>query len=101
MPRVRSRDIDLLVAYRCLQECPRAPCEGLAITLLGREPLVLVAGAEPERRRPVELAGCLEREWVSGLARNLDRRLLHRWAGELGIAPEVTLETDDLHRCSP
>jgi DNA-binding transcriptional LysR family regulator len=45
----------------------------------------------------VELVECLEREWVSGHAHNPDRRLLHRWAGELGIAPQVTLETEDLH----
>ncbi|GGM94567.1 LysR family transcriptional regulator [Streptomyces fuscichromogenes] len=97
LPRVRSGDMDLFVAYRYLPEDPPAPSEALTITVLGREPLVLVAGAEPGRRRPVELAACLEREWVSGHAHNPDRRLLERWAGELGIAPEVTLETDDLH----
>ncbi|WAZ19250.1 LysR family transcriptional regulator [Streptomyces cinnabarinus] len=97
VPRVRSGDIDLLIAYRYLPEDPPAPSEGLTLTLLGREPLVLVTGAEPERARPVELAECLQREWVSGHARNPDRRLLHRWAGELGIVPRVTLETDDLH----
>ncbi|GEK04574.1 LysR family transcriptional regulator [Streptomyces sp. 1-11] len=97
VPRVKSGDIDLLVAYRYLPEDPPAPSDALTTTLLGREPLVLVAGTEPGRRNPVELAECLEREWVSGHARNPDRRLLHRWAGELGIAPQVTLETDDLH----
>ncbi|MGV9906392.1 LysR family transcriptional regulator [Streptomyces sp. NPDC003388] len=97
VPRVKSGDIDLLVAYRYLPEDPPAPSDALTTTLLGREPLVLVAGTEPGRRKPVELAECLEREWVSGHARNPDRRLLHRWAGELGIAPQVTLETDDLH----
>ncbi|MFF9607524.1 LysR family transcriptional regulator [Streptomyces sp. NPDC014684] len=97
VPRVKSGDIDLLVAYRYLPEDPPAPSDALTTTLLGREPLVLVAGTEPGRRSPVELAECLEREWVSGHARNPDRRLLHRWAGELGIAPQVTLETDDLH----
>ncbi|MFF3166728.1 LysR family transcriptional regulator [Streptomyces sp. NPDC003273] len=97
VPRVKSGDIDLLVAYRYLPEDPPAPSDALTTTLLGREPLMLVAGTEPGRRNPVELAECLEREWVSGHARNPDRRLLHRWAGELGIAPQVTLETDDLH----
>ncbi|BBC36739.1 HTH-type transcriptional regulator YofA [Streptomyces graminofaciens] len=97
VPRVRSGDLDLLVAYRYLPEDPPAPSEALTITVLGREPLVLVTGAEPGRRRPVELAECLEREWVSGHAHNPDRRLLLRWAGELGIAPRVTLETEDLH----
>lgn len=97
VPRVKSGDIDLLVAYRYLPEDPPAPSDALTTTLLGREPLVLVVGTEPGRRKPVELAECLEREWVSGHARNPDRRLLHRWAGELGIAPQVTLETDDLH----
>ncbi|MFI8240567.1 LysR family transcriptional regulator [Streptomyces sp. NPDC085866] len=97
VPRVKSGDLDLLVAYRYLPEDPPARSEALTITVLGREPLVLVTGAEPGRRRPVELAECLEREWVSGHARNPDRRLLHRWAGVLGIAPRVTLETEDLH----
>ncbi len=97
VPRVRSGDIDLLIAYRYLPEDPPAPSEGLTIRLLGREPLLLVAGADPERGRPLELADCLEREWVSGHANNPDRRLLRRWAGALGIAPQVTLETDDLH----
>ncbi|MGW5432994.1 LysR family transcriptional regulator [Streptomyces sp. NPDC004059] len=97
VPKVRSGDLDLLIAYRYLPEDPPAPSEALTITVLGREPLVLVAGAEPERRRPLELAECLEREWVSGHAHNPDRRLLHRWAGDLGIAPQVTLETEDLH----
>ncbi|MGW5371462.1 LysR family transcriptional regulator [Streptomyces sp. NPDC004009] len=97
VPRVKSGDIDLLVAYRYLPEDPPAPSDALTTTLLGREPLVLVTGTEPERRRPVKLAECLAREWVSGHARNPDRRLLHRWAGALGIAPQVTLETDDLH----
>ncbi len=36
-------------------------------------------------------------EWTSGHAHSVDRRLLHRWAGELGISPNVTLETEDLH----
>lgn len=97
LPRVKSGDMDLLVAYRYLPEDPPAPSEALTITVLGREPLVLVTGAEPGRRRPVELTDCLEREWVSGHAHNPDRRLLFRWAGELGIEPEVTLETGDLH----
>ncbi|MFJ8104827.1 LysR substrate-binding domain-containing protein [Streptomyces sp. NPDC096132] len=97
LPRVASGDMDLLVAYRYLPEDPPVPSEALTITVLGREPLVLVTGAEPGRRRPVELAACLDREWVSGHPHNPDRRLLHRWAGELGIAPEVTLETEDLH----
>ncbi|MER6672636.1 LysR family transcriptional regulator [Streptomyces sp. NPDC000983] len=97
VPRVRSGDIDLLVAYRYLPEDPPLPSEALAVSVLGSEPLILVTGAEPALGRPVELADCLEREWVSGHANNPDRRLLHRWAGGLGIAPRVTLETDDLH----
>ena len=97
VPRVTSGDVDLLVAYRYLPEDPPAPSGALTITGLGREPLALVTGADPGRWRPVELAECLDREWVSGHARNPDRRLLLRWAGELGIAPQVTLETDDLH----
>lgn len=97
LPRVKSGDMDLLVAYRYLPEDPPGPSEAWTVTALGREPLVLVAGAEPGRRGPVGLAECLEREWISGHAHNADRRLLHRWAGELGIAPRVTLETEDLH----
>ncbi|MEU6881015.1 LysR family transcriptional regulator [Streptomyces sp. NPDC046712] len=97
LPKVKSGDMDLLIAYRYLPEDPPTPSEAWTITALGREPLVLVTAAEPGRRRPVELAECLEREWISGHAHNADRRLLHRWAGELGISPQVTLETEDLH----
>ncbi len=57
----------------------------------------MVTGADPGRRRPVELSDRLYREWASGHAHNPDGRLLLRWAGELGIAPQVTLETEDLH----
>ncbi|MFF3941390.1 LysR family transcriptional regulator [Streptomyces phaeofaciens] len=97
LPRVKSGDMDLLIAYRYLPEDPPGRSEAWTVTALGREPLVLVAAAEPGRGRPLELAECLEREWISGHAHNADRRLLHRWAGELGIAPRVTLETEDLH----
>ncbi|GAB7110261.1 LysR family transcriptional regulator [Streptomyces phaeofaciens JCM 4814] len=97
LPRVKSGDMDLLIAYRYLPEDPPGRSEAWTVTALGREPLVLVAAAEPGRRRPPELAECLERAWISGHAHNADRRLLHRWAGELGIAPRVTLETEDLH----
>ncbi|MEU8525786.1 LysR family transcriptional regulator [Streptomyces sp. NPDC048629] len=96
LPKVKSGDMDLLVAYRYLPEDPPTPSDAWTVTALGREPLVLVTGAEPGRRRPVRLAECLERDWISGHAHNADRRLLHRWAGELGISPRVTLETEDL-----
>lgn len=96
LPRVRSGDLDLLIAYRYLPEDPPVASAELALTSLGHEPLVLVAGPQPGGR-PLALEDCLDREWTSGLAHSPDRRLLHRWAGELGIAPEVTLETEDLH----
>ncbi|MFF0516890.1 LysR family transcriptional regulator [Streptomyces sp. NPDC004250] len=97
LPKVRSGDLDLLIAYRYLPEDPPTESEALTITRLGREPLILVTGAETGRRRPVELAECLDREWVSGYKHHGDRRLLHRWAGGLSITPHVTLETADLH----
>ncbi|MEU8621576.1 LysR family transcriptional regulator [Streptomyces sp. NPDC048623] len=96
LPRVKAGDLDLLIAYRYLPEDPPASSPEWAVTSLGFEPLVLVAGARPGRR-PLELADCLGMGWTSGQPHNPDRRLLHRWAGELGIAPEVTLETEDLH----
>ncbi|WP_327347325.1 LysR family transcriptional regulator [Streptomyces europaeiscabiei] len=96
LPKVRSGDLDLLIAYRYLPEDPPAGSGEWTITSLGHEPLVLVTGTRPGRR-PLELAECLEMEWTSGHAHSPDRRLLHRWAGELGISPDVTLETEDLH----
>ncbi|MFD6334043.1 LysR family transcriptional regulator [Streptomyces niveus] len=96
LPRVRSGDLDLLIAYRYLPEDPPTASGEWTITSLGHEPLVLVTGARPGRR-PLELAQCLEMEWTSGHTRSPDRRLLHRWAKELGISPDVTLETEDLH----
>jgi DNA-binding transcriptional LysR family regulator len=39
----------------------------------------------------------MQQEWISGHAQSADRRLLHRWAGELGLAPHVTFETEDVH----
>ncbi|MGW2885542.1 LysR family transcriptional regulator [Streptomyces griseoruber] len=96
LPRVTSGDLDLLIAYRYLPEDPPTPSADWNVTSLGHEPLVLVAGPHPDAR-PWALADCLAMEWTSGHARSPDRRLLHRWAGELGISPEVTLETEDLH----
>ncbi|WP_460067838.1 LysR family transcriptional regulator [Streptomyces sp. YKOK-I1] len=96
LPRVTSGDLDLLIAYRYLPEDPPTPSADWNVTSLGHEPLVLVAGPHPDAR-PWQLADCLTMEWTSGHARSPDRRLLHRWAGELGISPEVTLETEDLH----
>ncbi|MEV6330181.1 LysR family transcriptional regulator [Streptomyces sp. NPDC051909] len=96
LPRVTSGDLDLLIAYRYLPEDPPVTSPEWVTTSLGYEPLVLVAGPQPGGR-PLALADCLERGWTSGQPHHPDRRLLRRWAGELGIAPEVTLETEDLH----
>ncbi|MEV4864175.1 LysR family transcriptional regulator [Streptomyces ossamyceticus] len=96
LPKVTSGDLDVLIAYRYLPEDPPTTSADWTITSLGHEPLVLVTGPRPGRR-PLELAECLETEWTSGHAHSPDRRLLHRWAGELGISPDVTLETEDLH----
>lgn len=96
LPRVTSGDLDLLIAYRYLPEDPPIASPEWEITSLGHEPLVLVAGPQPDRR-PLDLADCLERGWTSGQPHSPDRRLLQRWAGELGISPDVTLETEDLH----
>ncbi|MDX3799248.1 LysR family transcriptional regulator [Streptomyces sp. AK04-3B] len=96
LPMLRSGDLDLLIAYRYMPEDPPTASGEWTITSVGHEPLVLVTGTRPERR-PMELAECLEMEWTSGHAHSPDRRLLHRWAGELGISPDVTLETEDLH----
>ena len=96
LPKVKSGDLDLLIAYRYLPEDPPTTSREWTITSLGHEPLVLVTGPR-SGRRPLELAECLEMEWTSGHAHSPDRRLLHRWAGELGVSPDVTLETEDLH----
>ncbi|MGW5780394.1 LysR family transcriptional regulator [Streptomyces sp. NPDC003863] len=96
LPRVRSGDLDLLIAYRYLPEDPPTVSGEWAVTSLGHEPLLLVSGTRPGRR-PLELAECLTMEWTSGHAHSPDRRLLHRWAADLGISPDVTLETEDLH----
>lgn len=96
LPKVTSGDLDLLIAYRYLPEDPPTASSELTVTCLGHEPLVLVAGPRPGRG-PLELAQCLEMEWTSGQTDSPDRRLLHRWAAELGISPEVSLETEDLH----
>lgn len=96
LPKVKSGDLDLLIAYRYLPEDPPTTSGEWTIISLGHEPLVLVTGPR-SGRRPLELAECLEMEWTSGHAHSPDRRLLHRWAGELGISPDVTLETEDLH----
>ncbi|MFJ3778975.1 LysR family transcriptional regulator [Streptomyces sp. NPDC090075] len=96
LPKVKSGDLDLLIAYRYLPEDPPIASGEWTITSLGYEPLILVTGAQ-DGRGPLELAECLELEWTSGHAHSPDRRLLHRWAGELGISPDVTLEAEDLH----
>lgn len=96
LPKVKSGDLDLLIAYRYLPEGPPTTSGEWTITSLGHEPLVLVTGPR-SGGRPLKLAECLEMEWTSGHAHSPDRRVLHRWAGELGASPDVTLETEDLH----
>ncbi|MFF7391660.1 LysR family transcriptional regulator [Streptomyces scabiei] len=96
LPKVTSGDLDLLIAYRYLPEDPPTTSDEWTVTSLGHEPLVLVTGSR-SGRRPLELAECLEMEWTSGHTHSPDRRLLRRWAGELGISLDVTLETEDLH----
>lgn len=97
LPLVRSGDLDLLIAYRYLPEDPPTASESWAVTTLGDEPMVLLAATVAARGHPLRLADCLDRDWVSGHPHNPDRRLLMRWASQIGIAPRVTLETEDLH----
>lgn len=96
LPQIKSGDLDLLVAYRYLPEDPPAPSGEWAVTSLGEEPLLVVAAARPGQGPP-GLEECRGREWVSGRPHHADRRLLQRWAGEVGFSPDVTMETEDVH----
>ena len=95
LSQLKSGNLDLLIAYRYLPEDPPAATDEWNITSLGKEALVVVSGKQ--LGRPLELEECLEMEWISGYTHNADRRLLHRWSGELGIRPNVKLETQNLH----
>lgn len=94
LPLVRRGEVDVLIAYRYLPEDPPAPSDAWAVTLVGEEPMVLLAADTGE---DLTLEDCVDRDWVCGPPDNPDRRMLHRWASGLGFAPRVTHETHDLH----
>lgn len=95
LPLVRSGEIDVLIAHRYLPEDPPQASDGLVVTPLGREPMILMARRQTSG--PISLAECAGGDWVAGTLRDADRRLLRRWASEFDLNPRVRYETSDCH----
>jgi DNA-binding transcriptional LysR family regulator len=96
LPMLGSGDLDLLIAHRYLPEDPPAESDDYVTTLLGRERMLLVAAEATDGESPT-FGDCVERDWAAGKPPDLDRRLLQRWASEVGVRPQVRYETSDCH----
>src|SRR4051794_8335212 len=88
LPLLERGDVDLLIAHRYLPEDRPVVTDNMTMTALGREFLLLVS-ASKGKTAPLSFRECAVRDWVAGAPRDVDRRLLDRWAAEAGIEPRV------------
>jgi DNA-binding transcriptional LysR family regulator len=95
LPMLERGELDLLVAARYLPEDPPYHSDNLAIISLGSEQLLLATAASA--RGTPTFSQCKERDWVAGTSDDVDRKLLHRWAGTIGFEPRVRFETSSCH----
>lgn len=96
LPLLERGDVDLLIAHRYLPEDGPAVTDNLTLTPLGRESLLLISSSTVETAAS-SFDECTARDWVAGAPRDVDRRLLSRWAADAGIEPRVRHETRDCH----
>ena len=94
LPMLERGELDLLVAARYLHEDPPYHSDKLAFLELGRERLLLTASGAGE---PPDFARCTALDWVAGAPEDVDRKLLHHWAGSSGFDPRVRFETRSCH----
>jgi len=96
LPLLERGDVDLLIAHRYLPEDRPAVTDNMTMTSLGRESLLLVTSSTAGTAAP-SFEEQAARDWVAGGPRDVDRRLLDRWAAEAGIELRVRHETRDCH----
>ncbi|MGZ4620811.1 MAG: LysR family transcriptional regulator [Mycobacteriaceae bacterium] len=96
LPLLERGDVDLLIAHGYLPEDRPAVTDNMTMTSLGRESLLLVSSSTEAAAR-LSFHDCSARDWVAGAPRDVDRRLLNRWAADAGIHPRVRHETRDCH----
>jgi DNA-binding transcriptional LysR family regulator len=91
---IDTGELDILIAHRYLPEEQPPSGENTDSRLIGREPMLVVTSAA---NGPKRLADCVDADWVAGSRRDVDRQLLMRWAGQVGLHPRVSHETRDCH----
>lgn len=96
LPLLERGVFDLLIAHRYLPEDRPALTDNMTMTTLGREPLLLV-GSSRAGNGAASFEDCAAQDWVAGGPRDVDRRLLNRWAADAGIDPRVRHVTRDCH----
>jgi DNA-binding transcriptional LysR family regulator len=96
LPMLERGELDLLVASRYVQEDPPYQSDKLTIKTLGREELLLTSSSGSGNVTP-SFSQCKYLDWVAGAADDIDRKLLHRWAGITGFDPQVRFETRSCH----
>ncbi len=96
LPMLERGELDLLVASRYLHEDPPYYSDKLAIMKLGCEQLLLTSSSDSGNVTP-NFSQCKDLDWVAGAPDDIDRKLLHRWAGTLGFEPRVRFETRSCH----
>jgi DNA-binding transcriptional LysR family regulator len=96
LPMLERGELDLLVASRYVQEDPPYQSDKLSVKTLGREELLLTSSSGSSNVTP-SFTQCKYLDWVAGAADDIDRKLLHRWAGITGFDPQVRFETRSCH----
>ena len=91
VPLVKSGALDLLVGYRYLPGDAPLMSDSLAVTMVRRESMLLVAAPE-EGLTFEKLVG---RDWALGHRLLGDRRLLHHWSDQLRFRFHVAFESSD------
>jgi len=91
LPLMRSGVLDMLLGYRYLPGDPPGPSDRMAVSLIGREPMLLVAPPG----HPLTFEECVAGPWAIGHEPLGDRRLLDSLSGALGVGPRVQYETAD------
>jgi len=91
VPLVKSGALDLLVGYRYLPGDAPLMSDSLAVTVVRREPMLLVAA--PEAGLTFEKV--VGRDWALGHRLLGDRRLLHHWSDQLRFRFHVAFESSD------
>lgn len=91
IPLVRSGALDLLVGYRYLPADSPLADDPLTVTLVHREPMLLVAAPEAG----LTFEELVDKDWALGHRSLGDRRLLGSWSERLRFRFHVAFESSD------